>query len=134
MKVLDDKIVNNGANSWREAELEGELLKQLMVRYPDGDTLDVQNGTQGQVVLTLVPPFQEQVPRYEELAPNLAPLHVTDEREDGGLRIVELSPGHNRIQRFAFLRVVIEKTLRLNIEPGYGGNPFAVRLSVVGHA
>jgi hypothetical protein len=131
MKLLSDTALRNGSKISREATLEGRSLKRLVAHYPDGDSLDIRNGTEGNVVLTLVPPFQSVVPRYPEAAPNLAPLYLIDERIDGDLRTVEFSPRSNLIQRFTYLRVVIPAAARLQVETGHEGNPFSVRLRVV---
>ena len=114
----------------REATLDGQSIRQLVARYPDGDVLEVQAGPDGEVILTLVPAFQPEgeAPRYGDLAPLLARLDVTNEHVSGAVRTVELSPGENRIQRFLYVRVVIPAAAKLEVETGHGGNPFSVCL------
>ena len=116
--------------SLQETTLDGQAIKQLITRYPNGDQLDVQAGADGEVILTLVPAFQAtgQFPRYGNLASLLAPLHVTHESLSGELRTIELSPGENRIQRFRFVRATIPASANLEVETGYSGNPFSIRL------
>jgi hypothetical protein len=121
---------NQTGQGYRETTLDGQTIQQLVTRYPDGDRLEVETGSDGAVILTLVPAFQGDGghPRYGDLAPLLAPLDVTGERTAGTTRTVELSPGSNRIQRFRYLRAVIPAPAHLEVETGYGGNPFSVRL------
>lgn len=127
---MNETMAENNGSGCREITLEGKTLKRVVARYPDGDRLDVQNGREGEVVLTLVPPFQERVPHYPEVAQALAPLFVVDERDEGSERRVELSPRRNRIQRFSYVQAIIPADRRLQVEAGFEGNPFSVRLSV----
>jgi len=125
--AIDDR---DAGHSYQETTLDGQAIKQLITRYPNGDQLDVQAGADGEVILTLVPAFQADgnFPQYGNLAPLLAPLHVTHESFSGELRIIELSPGGNRIQRFRLVRATIPASANLEVETGYSGNPFSVRL------
>ena len=41
---------------------------------------------------------------------------------------IEEKTGQNRIQRFRFVRAIIPASANLQIETGYSGNPFSVRL------
>lgn len=135
MRILRDVVVaeQNGGHGSREVTLEGQAIKELVARYPDGDTLEVQTGPEGELVLTVVPPFENGSgpPHYPDLAHLLAPLKVITENIADGLRTVELSPGKNLIQRLSYLRAVIPAAANLVVEPGHEGNPFSVRLQVV---
>jgi hypothetical protein len=126
-EAIDDK---EAGHSYQETTLDGQAIKQLVTRYPEGDQLDVQASADGEVILTLVPAFQADgdFPQYGNLAPLLAPLHITHQSVSGATRTIELSPGENRIQRFQFMRAIIPASANLEVETGYSGNPFSVRL------
>lgn len=135
MRILRDETLapQNGGHGNREVTLAGDVIKELVAQFPDGDTLEVDAGPEGGVVLTLVPPFQttDQTPHYPDMAHVLAPLKVVREDVADGRRIVELSPGQNLIQRLLYLRAELPETAALEVEPGYSGNPFSVRIKVV---